>query len=95
MYFFSSQSSLDNELLQRDGDITEFISLTKEILLRFISEHFPTIAQTEVVSCYCHLGKTELSPPVQPVQLQDLWCVAAKDMLSEFVTKMDLPNRFV
>eukprot|EP00731_Ephydatia_muelleri_P029060 Em0020g704a len=70
----TGESSLDNELVQKDGDIHGFVSLTKEILLRFINEHFPTVSRAE------------------PVQLQDLWCVAAKDMLSEFVTKMDLPN---
>ena len=30
---------------------------------------------------------------LQPVQVQDLWCVAAKDMLLEFIAKMQLPNK--
>ena len=28
------------------------------------------------------------------VAIQDLWCVAAKDMLLEYIRKMDLPNRY-
>ena len=32
---------------------------------------------------------------LQKVPIQDLWCVAAKDMLLEFIAKMDLPKRYV
>lgn len=32
---------------------------------------------------------------LQPVAIQDLWCVAAKDMLLEYIAKVKLPNRYI
>lgn len=39
---FSLQSSLENEREQCNGKILGFVSLCKEILQRFVQEHFPT-----------------------------------------------------
>ena len=60
------QSSLENEVSRAEGDLDNFVSLTQEILLRFLREHFP---------------------------IQDPWSITTKDMLLEFASKMELPNR--
>lgn len=40
--YFLLQSSLESEREQCDGKILGFVSLCKEILQRFVQEHFPT-----------------------------------------------------
>ena len=42
------QSSLENEISRSNGELTDFVSLTREILQRFIREHFPTTIQAQV-----------------------------------------------
>ena len=39
------QSSLENEVLRNDGELEDFVSLTRENLQRFIRDHFPTTLQ--------------------------------------------------
>ena len=120
--FFVLQSSLESELLQCDGQLTGFVSLCKEILQRFVREHFPTTsvstAATQVTLyeyyiCTLQLRFYDMLAAMNPrtwictnvssmyvhslqqVPIQDLWCVAAKDMLLEYIAKMQLPNRYV
>ena len=42
------QSSLENEVSRVEGDLDNFVSLTQEILLRFLREHFPTTIHSQV-----------------------------------------------
>lgn len=42
VYCSPLQSSLESEREQCDGNIVGFVSLCKEILQRFVQEHFPT-----------------------------------------------------
>ena len=40
------QSSLEGEVERCDGELTGFVSLCKEILQRFVRDHFPTTSTT-------------------------------------------------
>ena len=49
------QSSLENEVSRVEGDLDNFVSLTQEILLRFLREHFPTTIHSQVGHVTCHV----------------------------------------
>ena len=49
------QSSLENEVLRVEGNLDNFVSLTQEILLRFLREHFPTTIHSQVGHMTCHV----------------------------------------
>ena len=42
------QASMDVELTLSNGKVSEFVSLCREILKRFIQQHFPTVVEGKV-----------------------------------------------
>ncbi|XP_072033726.1 uncharacterized protein [Amphiura filiformis] len=72
----TGEASLESEMLKSDSKLTEFISIAREILIRFINQHFPTQV---IVS------------PNEP-RKDDEWSVQAKNLLMGFATKIELPN---
>eukprot|EP00794_Sanderia_malayensis_P010733 gene10733-11882_t len=72
----TGEASLGQELSRSGYNIRKFVSVTKEILKRFISQNFPT----EVVLNQAQEKK------------EDQWCSKAKSMLLGFVEKISLPD---
>ncbi|ESO98737.1 hypothetical protein LOTGIDRAFT_158685 [Lottia gigantea] len=72
----TGEASLVSELSRSKGNISNFVSLCREILLSFINNYFPT--------------KFEKPPDEGP--LEDSWSVTACNMLKNFAIKIKLPN---
>ncbi|OWF49684.1 Protein strawberry notch [Mizuhopecten yessoensis] len=72
----TGEASLEAEIGKNKGEITGFVSLCREILLRFITQFFPTMIESQ---------NPEDSVP-------DSWSVQAKTMLLDFARKISLPN---
>ncbi|XP_069103404.1 protein strawberry notch homolog 1-like isoform X2 [Argopecten irradians] len=72
----TGEASLEAEIGKNKGEVNGFVSLCREILLRFITQYFPTMIEAQ---------KPEDRVP-------DSWCVQAKEMLVGFAHKIPLPN---
>ncbi|XP_033761230.1 LOW QUALITY PROTEIN: protein FORGETTER 1-like [Pecten maximus] len=72
----TGEASLEAEIGKNKGEITGFVSLCREILLRFITQYFPTMIEAQ---------NSEDRVP-------DSWSVQAKEMLIDFARKISLPN---
>eukprot|EP00057_Strongylocentrotus_purpuratus_P009593 XP_011664067.1 PREDICTED: protein strawberry notch homolog 1 isoform X3 [Strongylocentrotus purpuratus] len=72
----TGEASLESEMTKYDTTLPGFVSVAREILNRFIQQHFPTSI----------VHPTGLEPEV------DEWCSQAKELLLGFVKKIDMPN---
>ncbi|CAH1780986.1 unnamed protein product, partial [Owenia fusiformis] len=77
----TGEASMESELNKGVGAVQGFISLCREILSRFIEQHFPTVIAVVPNSMSA----------VNEVK-EDDWSVTAKTMLLDFAKKIDLPN---
>ena len=68
--------------IQYNCMVIHVYSMLRDTCIHVYIHVHPFSATIFLDSCLC-----------QAVPIQDLWCVAAKDMLLEFITKMELPNR--
>ncbi|XP_060078626.1 uncharacterized protein LOC132558114 [Ylistrum balloti] len=72
----TGEASLEAEIGKNKGEITGFVSLCREILLRFITQYFPTMIESQN----------------EEDRVADSWCIKAKEMLIGFARKISLPN---
>ncbi|XP_064614960.1 uncharacterized protein LOC135479136 [Liolophura sinensis] len=72
----TGEASLEQELSKKKDKLDEFLSLCREILIRFVDQYFPTAVE----------GAKEDEPK------EDNWSVTAKDMLVNFAKQIELPN---
>ncbi|KAK3607117.1 hypothetical protein CHS0354_014268 [Potamilus streckersoni] len=72
----TGEASLESELLKSKGSVTGFVSLCREIIVRFIEQFFPTVIQNQKDGEPC----------------EDPWSVTAKKMLLDFSRKISLPD---
>nr|XP_054771437.1 uncharacterized protein LOC129279369 [Lytechinus pictus] len=72
----TGEASLESEMTKHDTTLPGFVSVAREILTRFIQQHFPTSV----------VHPTGLEP--EP----DEWSCKAKELLLGFVQQIDLPN---
>ncbi|XP_071502207.1 uncharacterized protein [Diadema antillarum] len=72
----TGEASLDWEMTRNGANLPNFVSVAREILSRFIQQHFPT----------------KIIHPTGLDQEEDEWCMQAKELLMGFTNKIDLPN---